>query len=96
MTFVRLPSVADEVVQETWLAVINGLDRFEGRAPGSPRSFRFTRVVSAHGSTATSLTVPARLTGGNLAAARATATVLLSPHPVACGASAAPPARIAC
>ncbi len=64
---------------------------------GSPRSFRFSaRVVSAHGSTVTSLRVPARLTGGNLAAARATATVLLPPHPVACGASAAPPARIAC
>ncbi|HSY39406.1 MAG TPA: hypothetical protein VLA79_07755, partial [Polyangia bacterium] len=60
-------------------------------------SFRFSaRVVSPPGSTATSLTVPARLTGGNLAAARATATVLLAPHPVACGASAAPPARIAC
>ncbi|HLO35176.1 MAG TPA: RNA polymerase sigma factor [Candidatus Deferrimicrobium sp.] len=25
-------AVADEVVQETWIAVLNGLDRFEGRA----------------------------------------------------------------
>jgi RNA polymerase sigma-70 factor (ECF subfamily) len=25
-------AVADEVVQETWLAVLNGIDRFEGRA----------------------------------------------------------------
>ncbi|MDX6341970.1 MAG: hypothetical protein QOH87_2108, partial [Trebonia sp.] len=32
MSFVQTASVADEVVQETWLAVIRGLDRFEGRS----------------------------------------------------------------
>jgi RNA polymerase sigma-70 factor (ECF subfamily) len=31
-SFVSNTSVADEVVQETWLAVIKGLDRFEGRS----------------------------------------------------------------
>src|SRR5918994_1183328 len=31
-TYVKGRSVAEEVVQETWLAVIGGLDRFEGRA----------------------------------------------------------------
>lgn len=32
LTFVQTPSVADEVVQESWLAVIRGLAAFEGRS----------------------------------------------------------------
>ena len=31
-TFVRTSSAADDVVQETWLGVIHGLDGFEGRS----------------------------------------------------------------
>ncbi len=31
-TFVRTDALADDVVQETWLAVLGGLDRFEERA----------------------------------------------------------------
>jgi RNA polymerase sigma-70 factor (ECF subfamily) len=32
LTFVHTPVVADEVVQEAWLGVLRGLDRFEGRS----------------------------------------------------------------
>jgi RNA polymerase sigma-70 factor (ECF subfamily) len=32
VSIVRNPAVADEVVQETWLAVIRGISRFEGRS----------------------------------------------------------------
>ncbi|MBI4278032.1 MAG: RNA polymerase sigma factor, partial [Armatimonadetes bacterium] len=32
MTYVSSVAVAEEVVQETWLAVLQGLDRFQGRS----------------------------------------------------------------
>jgi RNA polymerase sigma-70 factor, ECF subfamily len=32
LSFVRSPAVADEVVQEAWLGVLRGIDRFEGRS----------------------------------------------------------------
>jgi RNA polymerase sigma-70 factor, ECF subfamily len=31
-TYVRREAVAEEVVQDTWLAVVRGIDRFEGRS----------------------------------------------------------------
>jgi RNA polymerase sigma-70 factor (ECF subfamily) len=32
LTFTRSPALAEDIVQETWLAVIRGLQRFEGRS----------------------------------------------------------------
>lgn len=43
-SFVPTPSVADEVVQETWLAVIRGLASFEGRS--SLRTWIFRILVN--------------------------------------------------
>ncbi|HUA69477.1 MAG TPA: DUF11 domain-containing protein [Solirubrobacteraceae bacterium] len=64
---------------------------------GSPRTFRFSaRVVS---SSATTLSVQARLTGANFAASRATTAVAVPPRAVvACPSSSGPgpPAGIAC
>ena len=43
-TFVQSAAVADEVAQETWLAVITGLDRFEGRS--SLRTWIYSILVN--------------------------------------------------
>src|SRR5713101_1524421 len=32
VTFVKSPAIAEEVVQETWMAVVTGIGRFEGRS----------------------------------------------------------------
>jgi RNA polymerase sigma-70 factor (ECF subfamily) len=32
VAFVQSPSIAEEVVQETWMAVVTGIGRFEGRS----------------------------------------------------------------
>jgi RNA polymerase sigma-70 factor (ECF subfamily) len=49
-TYVGGRAVAEEVVQETWLAVIKGLDRFEGRSSLKTWIFRIlTNTASTRG-----------------------------------------------
>src|SRR3989475_10956937 len=52
LAFVQSPSIAEEVVQETWLAVVTGIGRFEGRSSVKTWLFKIltnkakTRAVS--------------------------------------------------
>jgi len=46
MTYVPSRAVADEVVQETWLAVVEGLDRFEGRSSLRTWIFRIAANIA--------------------------------------------------
>jgi RNA polymerase sigma-70 factor (ECF subfamily) len=46
MTYVRNRAVAEEVVQETWLGVIRGLDRFEGRSSLKTWIFRIVANIA--------------------------------------------------
>lgn len=45
-SFVRTPAAADEVVQETWLGVVRGLDGFEGRSSLRTWIFRILANVA--------------------------------------------------
>jgi RNA polymerase sigma-70 factor, ECF subfamily len=48
--FVKSRAVAEEVVQETWLGVLNGIDRFEGRSSLKTWLFRIlTNVAQTRG-----------------------------------------------
>src|SRR5437763_8244062 len=44
LSFVRTPALADDVVSEAWLAVLNGLDRFQGRS--SLKTWIYTIVAN--------------------------------------------------
>ena len=50
MAHVRTRAVAEEVVQETWLGVLRGLDRFEGRSSLKTWIFKIlTNIAITHG-----------------------------------------------
>jgi RNA polymerase sigma-70 factor (ECF subfamily) len=57
-TFVRTPSAADDVVQETWLAVIRGLDAFEGRSSLSTWMFSILANLARTRATRDARSVP--------------------------------------
>lgn len=46
LTFVRTPAIAYEVVQEAWLGVLRGIQRFEGRASLKTWIFRILANVA--------------------------------------------------
>ncbi len=46
MTYVRNRAVAEEVVQETWLGVIRGIERFEGRSSLRTWIFRIAANIA--------------------------------------------------
>jgi RNA polymerase sigma-70 factor, ECF subfamily len=46
LTYVRSTAVADEVVQETWLGVITGIERFEGRSSLKTWIFRILTNIA--------------------------------------------------
>jgi RNA polymerase sigma-70 factor, ECF subfamily len=46
MTYVRNRAVAEEVVQETWLGVLRGIERFEGRSSLKTWIFRITANIA--------------------------------------------------
>jgi RNA polymerase sigma-70 factor, ECF subfamily len=46
LTFVRSAAVADEVVQEAWLGILRGIDRFEGRSSLKTWMYRIVANVA--------------------------------------------------
>src|SRR5439155_22465136 len=58
LTYVRTGAVADEVVQETWLGVITGIDRFEGRSSLKTWIFRILTNIAKTRAVREGRTVP--------------------------------------
>jgi RNA polymerase sigma-70 factor, ECF subfamily len=58
LTYVRSAAVADEVVQETWLGVITGIERFEGRSSLKTWIFRILTNIAKTKAVREGRTVP--------------------------------------
>lgn len=65
MTFVHCEAVAEEVVQDTWLAVLEGIHRFEGRSSLKTWIFRIliNRAKTQGGRESRYVEFPVKLTG---------------------------------
>ena len=63
-TYVRTRSVAEEVVQEAWLGVLNGLDRFEGRSSLKTWIFRILVNIAKTRGVREARSVPFAALGG--------------------------------
>jgi len=65
-TYVSTPSVADEVVQDTWLAVIKGIDGFQGRSSVSTWIYRILANIARTRGVREQRTVPFSSAAGAL------------------------------
>src|SRR3954467_8987926 len=63
--FVRDRAVAEEVVQETWIAVLRGIDRFEGRSSLKTWIFRILMNTAKTRGQRESRSIPFSAAGGD-------------------------------
>jgi len=66
MSYVPSRAIADEVVQETWMGVVNGIDRFEGRSSLKTWVFRILMNVARARGARERRSVPFAAAGGAL------------------------------
>jgi RNA polymerase sigma-70 factor (ECF subfamily) len=66
LSFVRTPALADEVVQEAWLALLHGLDRFEGRSSLKTWLYRVVANIAQTQAVREARTIPLSAFDGEL------------------------------
>ncbi len=94
MSYVRSAAVAEEVVQETWLGVIHGIDAFEGRSSLKTWIYRILTNTARTRAERESRTVPlSSFTGGDEEPSVDPARFLDEQHERWPGHWASPPAR---
>lgn len=90
-TYVKDRAAAEEVVQETWLGVLQGIDRFEGRSSLKTWIFRILTNRAKTRGERESRTVPFSALGGGDNEASVEADRFLGPEDSEPGAWASPP-----